>query len=157
MRTVREACPPWIVDLLATVLLVAVAVLGCDNTIGPAMPDDLVPYDWRVPESVPVPDSPNAYFVTAGYQQWWDSMETCSGYRRDIGEVEFFYWPGPRLPDVGEGTDAVGLYDRARSSIWLVEWGVSWNRLVMHEMLHALSPSAGHGPQFDRCDVRMGM
>lgn len=132
---------------VGTAVLVWLAVIACEP-FGPPVPAALIPFDPAT--------NPLGYPTRDAYHIWWAEMEACTGRRGHYRDVDWLYLPdanGRTLPGWG---GAVGRYDRARRSIWLVERWLTERAVVAHEMVHALLPEAGHPAEFDRCGMRLG-
>jgi len=68
----------------------------------------------------------------------WEELETCSGIRRDIQEVSFFYVNVASLDDGTTGLHTVGQYYPSTSRIFVTKSERNNPRVFRHEMMHAL-------------------
>lgn len=135
------------------IVLALLLLVSCNtfDDFGPPIPIGLVPFR---PADNPLGNNTAQY-----YPIWWADMERCSGRTGDLAKVEWLYWPtdsGLAIPgiDAPAGRLTVGYYDRPRNAIWIVERGLTLQRLISHEMLHALLPRNGHDqPEWERCGV----
>jgi hypothetical protein len=96
---------------------------------------------------------PNAVRVIppSHYLMWWQQVEACSGLSGNIERVR--WWVEPGVNTVTGRGGAAGVYYEERHTIVLAGDWADHGPIVRHEMLHALSPTAGHPRELfrDRC------
>ena len=110
-----------------SVFVALVACISCDYLVDPPLPPDA------------------ARFVPPGvYARWWAMVESCSGFSRPLGDVEWYSAPG-QLTNPSNSREAVeGYYSRASNRIVLLSRNTIAGGTVRHEMLHALLRVGGH-------------
>src|SRR5712671_6242500 len=92
----------------------------------------------------PLPVNAMRFDPPAVYTRWWTMVESCSGFTRAFGNVEWYSAPGVLLSPDGDGDRVDGYWSLASNRIVLVADDTLDGGLVRHEMLHALVRVKGH-------------
>jgi hypothetical protein len=81
------------------------------------------------------------------YREWWAALESCSGKRFDINQVEFVHYDAVEIPGT-RGWIGRATYKPVRR-IELVTAAINTRGNVTHEMLHHLIfPESGHPAKY---------
>lgn len=95
----------------------------------------------------------------ARFHHLWAAVENCSGITGNMSDFRFYFLDTPKSSwfsrDIGQ--PIVGLFMFEDKSITFIGQWQNSDRVVKHEMLHALisPPYRGHPPEFfiDRCKL----
>ena len=114
-------------NVARSVFVALVACISCDYLVDPPLPPDATRF---VPPPV--------------YARWWTMVESCSGFSRPLGDVEWYSAQG-QLTNPSNSREAVeGYYSLASNRIVLLSRNTIAGGTVRHEMLHALLRVGGH-------------
>lgn len=78
------------------------------------------------------------------YQEWWDKTVACSGYKGEMGNVNFYAVDAPSGAIELAGEMAHAWWVREGNRIYLPANALGQEWLVRHEMLHALLQRGSH-------------
>lgn len=93
-------------------------------------------------EVTALPSGSERFDAPPEYQLWWSMVESCSGLKGSLANVDFFVVPGSTYIAVGNG-DYDGYWFERGNRIVLAANATTEGTLVRHEMLHALT-RGGH-------------
>ena len=99
------------------ILLLLLAISGCDSLTGPDTPAGAIPFDPPPP-----------------YAAYWDRVETDSGRSRDFGGIRWVEVPGG--PWSVEGDQVRAMWVQRGRRIYIASEHLGDAPLIMHEMLH---------------------
>ena len=118
---------PFRVNRFCLAILAFAAGISCGQLTDPPLPVDAQLF---VPPPV--------------YARWWDMVESCSGLRGSLDQIQWYATAGP-LSDPNNSNDLIiGYWSRASNRVVLVSDDTVDGATVRHEMLHALVRTPGH-------------
>lgn len=104
-------------------------------------------------ESFTAPSDAKPYDPPPVFRELWARMEQCSGLSGNFDRVRWFVTDGPLTLD---GASRAGVWTEPHNIYMLDSYIVDAYRdyvAVRHEMVHDLTQSGNHGPQFAACDA----
>jgi hypothetical protein len=114
-------------NLSRATVLALVACTSCDFLVDPPLPPDAQQF-------APPPI----------YARWWAMVESCSGLKRPLDNVQWYATPGALLNPHNSAEPVEGYWSLASNRIVLASNDTVDGSVVRHEMLHALLRAAGH-------------
>jgi hypothetical protein len=121
------------VRLIFLVFALIPTMSGCDLIVEPHNPRTVPPIDGAV-----------LFIPPPRYQTLWQELLTCSGLSGSLGEITWFKADAV----VVGGTTYVGFWWERWNRIVLRADMVDNDRLVKHEMMHALLQDGAHPAQY---------
>jgi len=92
----------------------------------------------------PLPANAQALIPPPVYAKWWSMVESCSGLSGSLENIQW-YSTASLLRDPNDNDEAIaGYWSLAGNRIVLYQNDTIAGGVVRHEMLHALTRSAGH-------------
>ena len=92
----------------------------------------------------PLPTNALVYAPPAVFAKWWAMVESCSGLSGDLGSIQW-YSTISSLTDPNDNDAAIaGYWSLAGNRVVLQTLDTIAGGVVRHEMLHALTRTAGH-------------
>ena len=92
----------------------------------------------------PLPLDAERFAAPPVYTKWWAMLESCSGLKGSLDQVQWFATTGPLQNPENGNEYLAGYWSRASNRIVLLSNDTIDGRTVRHEMLHALVRTGGH-------------